>query len=109
MDRILRSRATHLRPPAVAASATGAVEFTRDECTVIGEEIPFARVPGSRLIGFDEAGSTVREDDKGFVRPDRDVQVRDLFVEGGNVYRVEAVYLTSAHLKSFALRRVVMR
>ena len=107
MDRVLTKRVTHLRPPvSPPASDAGAIEVRLSDCEIVAESVPFWRAPGSRSLGFDEYGSTVREDDSGMTRPDHDVRVRDLFLDEGEAYEVQWLGNRGVHLRVFALRRV---
>lgn len=76
---------------------------------MIAENVPFRRVAGSRTLGIDDQGSTVREDDTGFVRPNHVVKVRDIFIDGAEAYQVESLVVSSTHLQSFKLARIVIR
>ncbi len=92
MDRYLETRVSILRPPDEVTIGDGrSVVLTKAMYAVVAEDVPSTRVAGTRVIGFDESGSSVREDDTVYFSARQEVRVYDLIVDGDELYEVQAI------------------
>jgi phosphoribosylpyrophosphate synthetase len=109
MDRILRLRATHYRPPAnIAPSASGEARLTLALCTVVATGVPYWRAPATSAVRRMEYGFSNQSEYVGYTRPDHDVQLQDLFVVDDHIDQVQSVGNAGIHLRSFGVARVLI-
>jgi hypothetical protein len=107
MDHILRLRATQYRPPAdLSPLAEEDATLTLAHCTVVATDVPYWRAPASAAIRRAEFGLSQQSDYTGFTQPHRDVQVRDIFVVGGDADAVQSIANIGTHLRAFGVARI---
>lgn len=107
--RILKLRATHLRPPStITASDTGEVTLTRADYAVVATNVPYWRAAGSASLRRAEFGLVTQSDFASFVDRAHDVRVSDVFEVGDDLDQVQSLGNVGPYLRVFGTSRIIL-
>lgn len=108
MHQFLTQRATHLRPPAIAASSSGEVNPALADFATIGTDVPVAITPKSGFLRQGEYGQSAPAEFYGYCDHKRAVLEGDVLVVSEVCYRVTFLGNAGGYLRAFDLSRVVL-